>query len=33
MPVKGKHLTDESAPIVDRDLQPPINEAEHFPTF
>jgi hypothetical protein len=31
--VKGEHMTDERAPIVDRHLQPPINEAEHFPTF
>jgi hypothetical protein len=33
MPVKGKHLADESASIVDRNLQPPINQAKHFPTF
>jgi hypothetical protein len=33
MPVKGEHLTDEGASVVDRHLQPPINEAEHFPAF
>ena len=33
VPVKGEHLTDEGASIVDRDFQPPVNEAEHFPTF
>lgn len=33
MPIKGKHLTNEGTSVVDRDLHPPINEAEHFPTF
>ena len=28
--VEGQHLTNERAAVVDRDLKPPVNEAEHF---
>lgn len=30
VPVKGEHLPDERAAVVDRDFQPPVNQTEHL---